>query len=58
MGGNAIVRFDPGSEAFMSIPLPHPNGAVRQLAGRLGQVWGAESGAGHLVMVSTVCAGP
>jgi virginiamycin B lyase len=57
-GGNAIVRFDPEREAFTSVPLPHPGGNVRQLTGRPGQIWGAESGAGHLVMIGTVCAGP
>jgi len=50
--GNAIVRFDPASETFMTVGLPSPNGAVRQLHGRPGEVWGAESGADKLVLVT------
>jgi virginiamycin B lyase len=50
-GANAIVRFDPGSETFTTIALPSGNGAVRQLHGRSGEVWGAESGADKLVLV-------
>jgi virginiamycin B lyase len=51
-GGNAIVRFDPATETFASIGLPSPNGAVRQLHGRPGEVLGAESGADKLVIVT------
>ena len=51
-GGNAIVRFDPTSETFESIPLPSSNAAVRQLHGRPGELWGAESGADKLVVVT------
>jgi virginiamycin B lyase len=51
-GANAIVRFDPGSASFASIALPSPNGAVRQLLGRPGEVWGAESGADKLVVLA------
>jgi virginiamycin B lyase len=52
-GANAIVRFDPASERFESIPLAAPDAAVRQLAGRPGEVWGAESGADKLVVVTS-----
>jgi virginiamycin B lyase len=52
-GANAIVRFDPGAEAFTQVVLPEPNAAVRQLLGRPGEVWGAESGTAHLVVVRT-----
>ena len=48
-----ILRFDPGSERFVSFPLPDPGGSVRQLLGRPGEVWGAESGADKLVVVRT-----
>lgn len=51
-GGNAIVRFDPAREAFDSIALPSANAAVRQLHGRPGEVWGAESGTDKLVVVT------
>ena len=50
-GANAIVRFDPETESFRSFPLPDPDAAVRQLLGRPGEVWGAESGADRLVVV-------
>jgi virginiamycin B lyase len=52
-GGNAIVRFDPANEAFDVFPLPSPNASVRQLLGRPGEVWGAESGVDKLVVVRT-----
>ena len=50
-GSNALVRFDPETEAFVSIPLPDPEAAVRQLHGRPGQVWGAASGVDKLLVV-------
>lgn len=52
-GGNAIVRFDPVSESFTQYALPHQPGEVRQLLGRPGEVWGAESAADHLVLIRT-----
>jgi virginiamycin B lyase len=50
-GANAILRFDPKSEKFDSFPLPDPYASVRQLAGRTGEVWGAESGADKLFVL-------
>jgi len=50
-GANTLVRFDPAHEAFMSFPLPSSPGNVRQLLGRPGEVWGAESAADKLVVV-------
>ena len=44
-GANALVRFDPVRERFVSFPLRSPGANVRQLLGRPGEVWGAESGA-------------
>jgi virginiamycin B lyase len=55
-GANAIVRFDPATEAFTPLPLPSAGAAVRQLLGRPGEVWGAESAVDKLVVVET--AGP
>jgi virginiamycin B lyase len=55
-GANAIVRFDPATEAFTALPLPSAGAAVRQLLGRPGEVWGAESAVDKLVVVET--AGP
>jgi virginiamycin B lyase len=52
-GANALVRFDPKAETFQVLPLPSPGAAVRQLLGRPGEVWGAESGADKLVVVRT-----
>jgi virginiamycin B lyase len=50
-GANAIVRFDPASETFDAIELPSPSAAVRQLHGRPGELWGAESAVDKLVLV-------
>lgn len=52
-GGNALLRFDPEAERFETFPLPSPGAGVRQLLGRPGEVWGAESGADKLVVVRT-----
>ena len=57
-GGDALVRFDPSTERFVTYPNPHAGGSVRQLLGRPGEVWGAESSADHLLVARTVCAGP
>jgi virginiamycin B lyase len=50
-GANALVRFDPASESFEVIKLPSSPASVRQLLGRPGEVWGAESGVDKLVVV-------
>jgi len=50
---DAIVRFDPITEEFTVIELPHDQGEVRQLLGRPGELWGAESAADHLVLIRT-----
>lgn len=47
---NALVRFDPRTETFESFPLPSASAGVRQLNGRPGQVWGAESTVNKLVV--------
>jgi virginiamycin B lyase len=49
-GANALVRFDPAREAFATFPLPTPGAEVRQLLGRPGEIWGAESGVDKLVV--------
>jgi virginiamycin B lyase len=48
---NAILRFDPATETFESFPSDKRDASVRQLLGRPGEVWGAESGVDRLVMV-------
>ncbi len=50
-GANAIVRFDPVTESFTPLRLPYAGAAVRQLSGRPGEIWGAESGLDRLVVV-------
>jgi len=50
---NAILRFDPKTEKFEAFPLPDRYAGVRQLAGRKGEVWGAESRADKLFVVKT-----
>ena len=52
-GSNSLVRFDPDAETFTIYELPSPNGAVRQILGRPGEIWGAESGADKLVVIRT-----
>ena len=50
-GANALVRFDPGTENFVVLPLPSDSAAVRQILGRPGEIWGAESGVDKLIVV-------
>jgi virginiamycin B lyase len=47
---NAVLRFDPETERFQAFPSDKPNAHVRQLYGRKGEVWAAESGADRLVV--------
>jgi virginiamycin B lyase len=50
-GSNSLVRFDPTRELFTVYELPSPTAAVRQILGRPGEIWGAESGADKLVVI-------
>jgi virginiamycin B lyase len=52
-GANAIVRFDPVTERFKSFPSDKAGAGVRQMLGRPGEVWGAESGTDRLVVIRT-----
>jgi virginiamycin B lyase len=52
-GANAIVRFDPRTQRFTTVRLPSAGADVRQLLGRRGELWGAESGVDKLVVVRT-----
>jgi virginiamycin B lyase len=52
-GVNALVRFDPAGETFETFALPSPGASVRQIHGRPGEVWGAESGVDKLVVIRT-----
>lgn len=50
---NALVRFDPIREIFEVYPLPSAPANVRQILGRPGEIWGAESGVDKLVVIRT-----
>ena len=52
-GSNSLVRLDPTLELFTIYELPSPTAAVRQILGRAGEIWGAESGADKLVVIRT-----
>jgi virginiamycin B lyase len=52
-GANALVRFDPRTARFTTVRLPSREAEVRQILGRPGEVWGAESGTDKLVVVLT-----
>jgi virginiamycin B lyase len=52
-GANALVRFDPATEQFQSFPLPSASASVRQILGRPGEVWAAESGVDKLLVIRT-----
>jgi virginiamycin B lyase len=53
-GANAILRFDPKTGKFESFALPDRAAGVRQLAGRRGEVWGAESRADKLFVLKVL----
>jgi virginiamycin B lyase len=53
-GVNALVRFDPTKEKFDVFPLPSAGASVRQILGRPGEIWGAESGVDKLIVIRTV----
>jgi virginiamycin B lyase len=48
---NAIMRFDPLTQKFESFPSDKTGATVRQMLGRSGEAWGAESGTDRLVVV-------
>jgi streptogramin lyase len=50
VASSSLVRFDPARERFQSFPLRRPGANVRQLLGRRGEVWGAESGTDRIVV--------
>lgn len=49
---NAIMRFDPDTQKWTSYPSSERNAQVRQMLGRPGEAWGAESSRDRLVVVS------
>jgi virginiamycin B lyase len=52
-GANALVKFDPTKQKFEVFPLSTPNANVRQILGRPGEIWGAESGLDRLIVHTT-----
>jgi virginiamycin B lyase len=52
-GSNAIVKFDPMTETFTGFPSNERGAHVRQMLGRPGEAWGAESGNDRLVVIRT-----
>ncbi len=50
---NAVVRFDPVTERFESFASDRANANVREMQGRRGEAWAAESGNDRLVMIPT-----
>jgi virginiamycin B lyase len=49
-GQNAVVRFDPPTETFQSFASERANASVRQMLGRPGEAWGAESATDRLLV--------
>ena len=52
-GSNALIRFDPTRQKFEVLSLSTAGANVRQLLGRSGEVWGAESGINKLLVIRT-----
>ena len=52
-GANATLEFDPESESWTSHPGSGPDANVRQILGRLGEVYLPESGTERLMVVRT-----
>ncbi|HEX6958673.1 MAG TPA: hypothetical protein VF194_11870 [Ferrovibrio sp.] len=51
VANNALVRFDPLTGQFTPFVSDQDGAYVRQILGRPGEVWAAESGAGRLVVI-------
>lgn len=49
-GANAVLRFDPQTGRFERFTSSRPHANVRQMLGRPGEVWTAESGTDQLVV--------
>ena len=52
-GNNSMVSFDQEKEEFRVYKIPSAGAKVRQILGRKGEVWGAESGQDKLLLIST-----
>jgi virginiamycin B lyase len=52
-GSNSIYMFDPLNETFIKLEIPSPEANVRQILGIEGEIWGAESGTDHILLIKT-----
>lgn len=52
-GSNSIYIFDPLNETFIKFEIPSPEANVRQILGIEGEIWGAESGTDHILLIKT-----
>ncbi len=50
-GSNSVYRFDPAEGGFTRYPIPSDGAEVRQMLGRQGELWGAESGTDRLLVI-------
>jgi virginiamycin B lyase len=50
-GSNAVVQFDPGTQSFQSFGMPQSGAGIRQINGRSGEIWAAESGVDRIVVI-------
>jgi virginiamycin B lyase len=50
-GTNSILRFDPVTETFLRFESDRSEANVRQMLGRDGEAWGAESGVDRLIVI-------
>jgi virginiamycin B lyase len=48
---NAVVRFDPVTESFLSFPSDRANANIRQMDGVAGEAWGGESGTDRILRI-------
>jgi virginiamycin B lyase len=49
---NAIVRFDPAAETFLTFSSDRSGANVRQMDGIAGESWGGESGTDCIVRIA------
>ena len=49
---DGLYFFDPETERFESFPSDRRGASVRQMLGRKGEAWGAESGTERLVRIT------
>lgn len=52
-GTNSMYMFNPLNETFSKFEIPSPEANVRQILGIEGEIWGAESGTDHLLLIKT-----